>query len=153
MFLDTNAWKFYGKVVSSFSFSTRGQLHVGCPSGTPQFRVLQPDNSTQAVCASDLYFLGKVSGTLLFKNQLIINSISGSLYDLNTKKNQLSIQELFFQKKLWTWFGKQRFKNWINVKEFFFRCFIFLLPYSFHPQSLWLTMNWISCTSSGFTPK
>lgn len=99
MFLDTNAWKFYGKVVCSFSFSTRGQLHVGCPSGTPQFRVLQPDNSTQAVCASDLYFLGKVSGTLIFKNQLIINSISGSLYDLNTKKkNDLVSKNYSFKK-------------------------------------------------------
>lgn len=71
---------------------------MGCPSGTPQFRVLQPDNSTQAICASDLYFLGKVSGTLLFKNQLIINSISGSLYDLNTKKTDLVSKNYSFKK-------------------------------------------------------
>lgn len=63
---DTNAWYFYGRV-SLLSLTTRGQLYVGCPSGTPQFWVLQPDDSTQAVCASDLYFLGKVSGTLLSK--------------------------------------------------------------------------------------
>lgn len=44
----------------------RGKFHVGCPSSTPQFWVLQSDNSTETVCTSDIHFLGKILNICVF---------------------------------------------------------------------------------------